>query len=217
MGDKKLFAITDMISGHSLGLFAAETSAGALDAMAREAGHADYVAMEAVAPATEDELEIDELEVTPVAWTEMDSHRSDLDPGAHFEAAEAYIMDLGDTDYAVAAVDLATGEIYCRVVYGGRELAEESAVSLDDARARAEAILMAAAANDDRVIISKALGFHAQDIARELGATMATFMGRGRYILHGRDGDFRWIADNADGVGEDEDGFEEAWAGGESQ
>ena len=56
----KSFTITNRQSGVELGTYEAEDKAGALDAMAREAGYADYEAAQDVADADEDELIVTE-------------------------------------------------------------------------------------------------------------------------------------------------------------
>ncbi len=68
--------------------------------------------------------------------------------------------------------------------------------------------------------IIETLGTNGQIIAHHLGATHCTAVGTRvestgesttAYILHTSTQDFRWIEDNADGVGEDEDHFTVLW------
>lgn len=73
-----------------------------------------------------------------------------------------------------------------------------------------------------RALVSETLGSYGQRLAKELGATECTEVGRYNfndspdgwivgYLIHGKQYDFKYISDNADGLGEDEDGFDEAW------
>lgn len=68
----------------------------------------------------------------------------------------------------------------------------------------------------DHLLVSETLGANGNRIAQLLNATHCTRVGSTEdhtaYILHGQAYDFRWIEDNADGVGEDEDGFDALWA-----
>jgi hypothetical protein len=55
------FEIINTIGGVNLGIYEANSVADALDAMARDAGYADYAAACDVAPVSEGELEITEI------------------------------------------------------------------------------------------------------------------------------------------------------------
>jgi hypothetical protein len=56
------YQITNRISGEILGVYRGISEDDALDAMARDAGYADYAACCAAAPAEEGEIQITEME-----------------------------------------------------------------------------------------------------------------------------------------------------------
>lgn len=56
----KRFDIENVVTGVWLGTYDAETPAGALDAMAREAGYSDYATVNALAPVDPGEIEVTE-------------------------------------------------------------------------------------------------------------------------------------------------------------
>jgi len=67
----------------------------------------------------------------------------------------------------------------------------------------------------ERLHVSETLGQNGQKTAHALEATECTRIAitaiHSAYLLHGTQGDFRWIEDNGDGVGEDETGFDDLW------
>lgn len=52
------FRITNTISGHDFGCFDADTISGALDAMARDAGHSDYAEACRAVPVAKGEIKV---------------------------------------------------------------------------------------------------------------------------------------------------------------
>ena len=55
------FKITNLVSGTEIGVYEGKTKEEALDAMARDAGYADWAHSCAVAPVAEGELEVAEI------------------------------------------------------------------------------------------------------------------------------------------------------------